>query len=543
MDQQQQQESRAFNHLYFEASKHPDQTIPFIQGEQYLINGEIRHWAGRIEKVYSPIWNQETGEQIQIGTYAFLGAQEAVESVNAAKEAFDHGRGEWPRMTPLQRITCVEKFVSEMKLVKQEIANAIMWEICKTSADAEKEVDRTISYIYDTIVELKKMVNSSSIVVSSGGVIALTKRSPLGVCLSVAPSNYPLNETYTTLLPALLMGNTIVLKVPRVGGLCHVPTVPLFQRCFPRGVVNVIYGAGRETLPPIMKTGAVDILAFIGSSKAAHSLQMEHPHSYKLRCVFGLDAKNAAFILGDADMKTTIDECILGTLSFNGQRCTALKILFVHESIIDEFVKQFCAAVDALKMGLPWESGVKITPLLEPSKPAYLRELIHDATSKGAAIVNANGGRFDRSFVSPTVLYPVDASMRIYNEEQFADVIPIVKFSRMEECLDYAINSHYGQQASIFTQDAKAVPELLDVLVHQVSRINLNCQCQRSPDNLPFTGRKDSAVGTLSVYDALRAMSIRTLTCCKENDEASVELFTNVMTSRKSTFLRADYLQ
>jgi len=533
---------QVFNHLYFEPSKHPDQVIPMIHGEQYLIDGEVRQWTGKIDKVFSPIWNQETGQPIQIGTYAFVGEKEAVEAVNAARNAFSNGRGEWPRMTPSQRIACVEKFVKQMKQVKQEIVNAIMWEICKTTADAEKEVDRTIAYIFDTISELKKMVNSSSSVVSSGGIVALTKRSPLGICLCVAPSNYPLNETYTTLLPALLMGNSIVLKVPRVGGLCHFPTLSLFQSCFPKGVVNVIPGAGRETLPPIMKTGIVDILAFIGSSKAAHSLQIEHPHSYKLRCVFGLDAKNAAFILPDADMNTTINECILGSLSFNGQRCTALKILFVHESIAETFTTKFCEAVDALKMGLPWEKDTKITPLLEPSKPAYLRGLIDDAVEKGASIINKRGGQTDRSFVAPTVLYPVNSTMRIYTEEQFADVVPIVKFSHIEECVEYAINSHFGQQASIFTQDAKAIPELLDVLVHQVSRINLNCQCQRGPDNYPFTGRKDSAVGTLSVFDALRAMSIRTMIATKE-DEKSVELFTNVMVSRKSTFLRADYLQ
>jgi glyceraldehyde-3-phosphate dehydrogenase (NADP+) len=535
--------SGVHNHLFYNPNNTETVPVPeLIIGDKYLIHGEIQTWTGKVEKVYSPIYNAVDGTPIQIGTYAYLGEKEAVEAIQSAKSSFNNGRGEWPSMTAKQRIECVQKFVKGMKDVKKQIVQAIMWEICKTTSDAEKEVDRTIAYIYDTIAELKRLENQQSMVNTSGGISAQIKRSPLGVCVCVAPANYPLNETYTTLLPALLMGNTIVLKTPRNGCLCHMPTIELFQQFFPKGTVNIVHGSGRETLPAMMKTGLVDILAFIGSHKAAHALQVEHPHPFKLRCVFGLDAKNAGFILPDADLKVTVSECLLGSLSFNGQRCTALKILFVHESIAQEFVDKFSAAVDALKIGLPWEKDVKITPVLEPGKPKYLKELIDDAVNNGAKIVNKNGGQIDRSIVAPTVLYPVTPNMRVYKEEQFGPVVPIVAYSNIEECIEYAVNSTFGQQASIFSNDPHAIPELLDVLTHQVSRINLNSQCQRGPDNYPFTGRKDSACGTLSVHDALRAMSIRAMVACKE-DEKSLELMTNIITSRKSNFLRADYLQ
>lgn len=101
------------------------------------------------------------------------------------------------------------------------------------------------------------------------------------------------------------------------------------------------------------------------------------------------------------------------SLSFNGQRCTALKILFVHDSIADAFLKQFCAAVDALKLGLPWEKDTKITPLPEPEKPKYLQTVIADALAKGAQVVNARGGQADRTLVAPTVLFPVTKDMRV----------------------------------------------------------------------------------------------------------------------------------
>ena len=168
-----------------------------------------------------------------------------------------------------------------------------------------------------------------------------------------------------------------------------------------------------------MLTGKIDVLALIGNSKSANALQDQHPKSNRLRLVLGLEAKNPAIILPDADLDLTIDECIAGTTSYNGQRCTALKVIYVHEDIKDEFNKRFAAKVDALKFGNPWEKGVTLTPLPEPGKPDYIQALIDDALDKGARILNKKGGqRFD-NFIWPAVLYPVTKDMRVYQEEQF----------------------------------------------------------------------------------------------------------------------------
>ena len=112
-----------------------------------------------------------------------------------------------------------------------------------------------------------------------------------------------------------------------------------------------------------MKTGRIDVLALIGHSSSANSLQELHPKSNRLRTVYGLEAKNPAIILPDADLDQTVKECISGTLSYNGQRCTALKVLYVHDDIKDAFLSKFSAAVDALKFGNPWDDGVQLTPL------------------------------------------------------------------------------------------------------------------------------------------------------------------------------------
>jgi acyl-CoA reductase-like NAD-dependent aldehyde dehydrogenase len=283
------------------------------------------------------------------------------------------------------------------------------------------------------------------------------------------------------------------------------------------------------------------VLAFIGSSKVANILKKQHPHSNRLRSVLGLDAKNPAIILPDANLDIAVSECLIGALAFNGQRCTALKLIFVHRSIVDAFLEQLCFKVEQLKAGMPWEKDAYITPLPEPGKPAYLQELVDDAIAKGASIINEGGGRSHLSFYFPTVLFPVNNTMRIYQEEQFGPVIPIIAFDSVDEPVEYIVQSHYGQQVSIFSNDADEIAQLIDPLINQVCRININTKCQRGPDNYPFNGRKDSAEGTLSVTDALRVFSIRTMVATRDSEE-NRHVFNQILEGRKSNFLSTDFI-
>jgi glyceraldehyde-3-phosphate dehydrogenase (NADP+) len=190
---------------------------------------------------------------------------------------------------------------------------------------------------------------------------------------------------------------------------------------------------------------------------------------------------------------------------------------------------------------MPWEEKVSITPLPESGKPEYLTTLVEDAVKQGAKVMNPSGGMTNKSFFFPAVLSPVNYKMKIYHEEQFGPVIPVVPFDKIEEPLDYVVQSDYGQQASLFGQDSTTIAEVMDTLVNQLSRVNINSQCQRGPDEFPFTGRKDSAEGTLSVSDALRVFSIRTLVAAKDND-LNKQIITEILKEQKSNFLSTDYI-
>ncbi|MDR3237729.1 MAG: NADP-dependent glyceraldehyde-3-phosphate dehydrogenase [Spirochaetia bacterium] len=515
--------------------------VPLHQRE-YLVNGDIRAWDGEMQEVYSPVYFKSGSDfDNLIGSYPLMGEKEAMEALDAAAVAFNKGKGEWPRMSISGRIRCMLNFVAELKKNRSDIINLLMWEIGKNRKDSEVEVDRTVDYIIDTIQAIKDLDRTSSRFTITQGVIAQVRRSPLGVVLCMGPFNYPLNETYATLIPALITGCTVIFKPPKLGVLLHQPILEAFKNSFPKGVVNTVYGDGKAVITPLMQSGRIDVLAFIGTSQVADMLKKTHPKPHRLRSILGLEAKNPAVILPDADLNVAVNECVDGALAYNGQRCTALKIIFVHESITQTFLDLFNKKISSLKCGMPWDPGVNITPLPETNKTEYLNALVQDALSKGARVVNEGGGRFDKSFFYPAVLYPVNETMRAYNEEQFGPVVPVISFKDISEPLTYIENSNYGQQASIFGSEAGLLSDLMDTLVNQVCRVNLNSKCQRGPDVLPFTGRKDSAEGTLSVSDALRGFTIRTLVAVKETEQ-NKEIVSEILKERMSSFLNTDFI-
>lgn len=514
-----------------------------VKIHSYLLDGKIETWNGEVHDVYSSMSFNNAGksERIKIGSYPLLSEKEAISALDAASQAYDMGRGAWPTMSVKQRIEHVNTFVRLMRTKRDEVVKLLMWEIGKNYVDSCKEFDRTVDYIIDTIEALKELDRGNSRFREENGIIAQIRRGPLGIVLCLGPYNYPLNETFTTLIPALIMGNTVIFKPPKYGVLLHYPLLEAFQKAFPKGVINIIFGSGRTTATPLMKSGRIDVLAFIGTSTAASSLKQHHPKPHRLRSVLGLEAKNPAIVLNKADIDLAAKECVLGALSFNGQRCTALKILFVHEDVIDQFKSAFLKELSNLKSGLPWDDNVSITDLPEIGKTEYLNELVQDAIQKGASILNDGGGNYTNSYFHPTALYPVDSTMKVYWEEQFGPVVPILTFRNLSEPIKYITESNYGQQVSIFGTNESTIAKLIDPLVNQVCRVNINSQCQRGPDVFPFNGRKDSAEGTLSVNDALRVFSIRTLVAAKRGD-LNDKIIDTIVQERKSNFLSTDYI-
>jgi len=176
-----------------------------LNQKTYLVNGELKEWKGDFSEVYSTISSTQEYAPTLLGTVPNLGENEALEALDSAYKAYDKGQGLWPTMRVADRIECMEEFAEQMKTKRDEIVKLLMWEIGKTLPDSEKEFDRTVEYIYDTIEDYKQMDRDSANFQKNSGVYAHIRRGPLGVVLCLGPYNYPLNETFALLIPALIM--------------------------------------------------------------------------------------------------------------------------------------------------------------------------------------------------------------------------------------------------------------------------------------------------------------------------------------------------
>jgi len=511
----------AFTDKFTVRTKDPIYTKkPYVNGAKVFHGGLVKDYTGRSSDMYSPIIDESTGSKVVIGKLAQMTVDDLEPVLESAKKAWNHGRGEWPQMSANERILALERVVVALKEKRAEIVDVLMWEICKSAEDAAAEFDRTMVFIDATIAAFRAMDESEGGWRTVSGIMAKFRRAAIGIMLCLGPFNYPFNETYATLIPALLAGNVIIMKIPNLGGLAHVLTMEVYAKHLPAGAINFYSGPGRDTVAPLMSTGDIDVLAFIGGSKSADEVIKAHPHPHRLKTFLQLEGKNLGVVLPDADLDTAVKQITVGSTSFNGQRCTAIKLVMVHRSLADAFVTKFAASINALEWGLPWSPKVVITPLPEPKKPAYLQSVIADALKHGATVVNAaeGGGAQYGMLVRPAVVYPVTSEMKLWHEEQFGPVIPIAVYDDISEVYDYLATTPYGQQAAVFTSDAEASAPLIDVLSTVVGRININTQCGRSPDVFPFSGRRSSALGTMSVTEALKVFSTETVVAAKHDD-------------------------
>jgi glyceraldehyde-3-phosphate dehydrogenase (NADP+) len=495
-----------------------------------------------------------------IGKLPQMSKEQTLTVMEDAEAAWDGGSGLWPQMPFRERLEAIERLIEDLETNQREkMVQILMWEIGKNRKDAESEFDRTMEFGRQVMQVIRGFnVNDEGEAntdyddefggswKSIGSTMAFVRRAAVGIVLCLGPMNYPLNETYATLIPALLMGNVVLMKVPTVGGLVHLLTMEAFRKSLPKGAMNFVSGRGRDTMPVLMETGKVDALAFIGGSSAADSLIRQHPYPHRLKIFLQLEAKNMGIFLPDMfqkgsgkdeELSKAVDQSVLGALSFNGQRCTSLKLFFIPKGYGTEFSKLMAERIDNMHVGLPWQSWGHVgdhsdgkpiyshfTPLPNKKRTDLMKRLIDDAVSKGAEIVNKKGGQIiggaESTLMVPAVLYPVTPDMDIYYEEQFGPIVPITEYETLDTVLTYGQKGVYGQQVSIFLseEETNSAAKLLDRFSTVFGKININSQCARSPDTLPFSGRRSSAMGVMSVKDALREFSIPTVVAYKDSD-------------------------
>ncbi|XP_056174893.1 NADP-dependent glyceraldehyde-3-phosphate dehydrogenase-like isoform X2 [Syzygium oleosum] len=322
---------------------------------------------------------------------------------------------------------------------------------------------------------------------------------PLGVVLAIPPFNYPVNLAVSKIAPALIAGNSIVLKPPTQGAVAALHMVHCFHLAgFPRGLISCVTGKGSEIGDFLTMHPGVSCISFTGgdtgiaiSKKAGMvPLQME------------LGGKDACIILEDADLDLAAANVVKGGFSYSGQRCTAVKVVLVMESVADKLVEKVNAKVQKLTVGAP-EDDCDITPVVTESSANFIEGLVMDAKQKEATFCQEY--RREGNLIWPLLMDHVRPDMRIAWEEPFGPVLPVIRINSVEEGIHHCNASNFGLQGCVFTRDINKAILISDAM--ETGTVQINSAPARGPDHFPFQGLKDSGIGSQGITNSINMMT------------------------------------
>lgn len=410
----------------------------------------------------------------------------------------------WASKTISQRGEYLKKW-SELLLSNKEIlANAMVSEIAKPLKDAIVEIERTADLINYTIEEMYRLdlnaASSEQFYNQGKNKLAITKQKPVGIVLAISPFNYPVNLAAAKIAPALIAGNTVVFKPATQGSVVGIMIYNLLiSTGIEPGVVNIVTGRGREIGDYLLEGSKYDLLSFTGGTKTGQHLadlnQMKP-------IVMELGGKDAALVLDDADLELSAKEIVSGAFNYSGQRCTAIKRVFVTKKNAGKLQQLLVELVEKLKVGKASDNA-DITPLIDLRTADYVYGLIEDAKANNNQLLI--GGERDGQLIYPTIFTNVNVNERLAIEEPFGPVLPIIIVENEAEMIKFHNDSKYGLQASIFTKDVTKAMNIASEL--EVGSVNINGKTSRGPDNFPFTGYNDSGIGVQGIKPSLLSMT------------------------------------
>lgn len=459
-----------------------------------LINGSLVDSSEKII-INSPINNM---------AYATVPYINEENIVNAAMSAAHLSFKNWSITTFEFRKNLLLKFKELVLANIDELSQILVNEISKSYNDSKTEIIRTMEYLDETIFQYEKLQNNPMIIDENihkiKGKTGKFIREPLGVVLAISPFNYPFNLLLAKLVPALISGNTVVYKPATQGSIIGARISQLFNDAgFPDGVINCVVGKGSKIGDLLISHKYVNMISFTGSARVGNHIS---DVCHKIPLVLEMGGKDPAIILDDANLELAANEIVKGGLSYNGQRCTAIKRVFVTPKNHAKLVELVVNKVQSLTIGNPFDNNF-ITPLISNSSANYVMELVNDAISKGAKTCLEI--KREENLLWPMIIDNVTIDMKLAWEEPFGPVIPFIEFNTIEEVIEYSNNSEYGLQASIFTNNIELAESI--ALKLECGTVNINRSSSRGPDIFPFSGVKNSGFGTQGILDAILSMT------------------------------------
>jgi succinate-semialdehyde dehydrogenase / glutarate-semialdehyde dehydrogenase len=459
-----------------------------------LIGGErVGSSSGRTYEVCNPATG-ELVEKVPLGT-----AEDVNQAVQSAEQAF----GVWAETSAEDRGVALANACELIKEHAAEIAQLLTAEQGKTLFEANLEVHHLLHGL-EFYAGLASKVRGSYVPLPQKGAYGLVIRQPIGVCAGIVPWNFPLTLMGTKVGPALAAGNTIIIKPASTTPLATLRTAELIQQAayaggkgkLPPGAINVVTGSGGEVGEALLAHPSVRRIAFTGSTEVGRHV-MEVAGRQIKRVTLELGGSDPMIVCEDADVNIAARMADTGRYFNCGQMCLGVKRLFVHSSVYDAFVAQVRGILEKKTVGPGTDKASRMGPLHLAYQRQEIEEQVEDARSRGARVTfggsRPSGEAFERgNFYLPTLIEDAPWDARVVQEEVFGPVLPVFRFTDLEEAIALANDTEYGLGASIWTRDLIKANRAVDKL--QVGNVWVN-SLHYGYDELPFGGVKASGLG------------------------------------------------
>jgi aldehyde dehydrogenase (NAD+) len=449
-----------------------------------------------------------------VGVFQKSNADDVKDAVDAAAEAYK----KW-RLVPAPKrgeilYRVANRLLAEKELCSQEMTREMGKIIAETRGDTQEAIDMTY-YMAGEGRRLFGMTTPSEL----ANKFCMTVRQPLGVCGFITPWNFPMAIPSWKSMPALVCGNTVVIKPATDTPKSVLNMVKIMhEEGVPAGVINMVTGSGGSVGQPLIKDDRVRVISFTGSTEVGRKVSESCAPTFKHSCL-EMGGKNVEIVMDDADLDLAVDGALWGAFGTTGQRCTATSRLICHKDVYETVIKRLAERTAKLKVGNGLDESNEMGPCVNQDQLDTVLSYIEIAKKEdGARLVTGGerltGGAYNKGyFVQPTIFADVTQSMRIWKEEIFGPVLSVGMFSTFDEAIEMANDTAYGLSAAIFTRDVnKAYTAMRDVYT---GLFYVNAPTIGAETHLPFGGTKETgnghreaATAALDVFSEWKSISV-----------------------------------
>ncbi|TAF97850.1 MAG: aldehyde dehydrogenase family protein [Cytophagia bacterium] len=411
------------------------------------------------------------------------------------------------QQTPLtQRVAVCQKMLDYFLTNAEAIGQEITWQMGRPISYTPNEIKRGFKERTEYMISIAERNLSDIAVSQKDGFQRFIRRQPIGTVLVLAPWNYPYLTSVNVIVPAILAGNSVILKHAEQTPLCAERYAQAFEYAgLPEGVFQYLHTT-HDQVAKIVADPRVDYVAFTGSVAGGHAVQ-KAASGQLINVGLELGGKDPAYVRADADLDFAIENIVDGALFNSGQSCCGVERVYVHQSRFDDFVAGCVALTNQYVLGNPLDITTNLGPMVRTSAAEFVRAQVNEAVAQGAkALIDPAHFAFNQDnspYLAPQILVNVNHNMRLMTEETFGPVVGIMPVKDDAEAIDLMNDSAYGLTASVWTND-------LDAAMHVGSQIETGTffmnRCDYLDPELAWTGIKNSGRGcTLSTlgYEAL----------------------------------------